>query len=197
MAGSTTLASVLLGALAAYALVRLELPGRRKVLALVLALPMFPQMALVGGVHRILRALGLLNTVPGLVLPYVSRTLPMGIWMLAVFFPEIPRDLGDAARVDGCGPLSALFRVFLPVAAPAVFTTAILVFMQAWNEFFLALLVGVETLPVGIAKYPGEHEVPWAELAAAAVLATLPLVALVGLLQRRILSGLTAGAVKG
>ncbi|MHC4608643.1 MAG: ABC transporter permease subunit, partial [Planctomycetota bacterium] len=109
----------------------------------------------------------------------------------------VPPELEDAARVDGCGPFRTLFRIFLPVAAPGVFTAAILVFIYAWNEFFFALIIGVKTLPVGIALFPGEHTLPWGDLAAAAVVATAPLVVLVLVLQKRIISGLTAGAIKG
>jgi len=201
VATATTLVAVLFGALAAYPLARLRMPGRRWLLGLVLGASMFPQIAIVGGVYRLLMRAGLLNTYPGLVLPYTALTLPLAIWILASFFREIPRDLEDAARVDGCGPATTLFKVFLPVAAPAVATAAILVFVYAWNEFFFALLIMTDparqTLPVGVAQFPGEHEVPWGDLAAAAVVATLPLVALVLILQRRIVSGLTAGAIKG
>ncbi len=201
VAGLTTLLAVLVGTLAAYPLARLRMPWRRGILSLVLAASMFPQIAIVGGVYRLLLNLGLLNTHPGLVLPYTALTLPLAIWILTSFFKEIPPDLEDSARVDGCGPLATMWRIFVPVAAPAVFTTAILVFIYAWNEFFFALLImtdpAVQTLPVGIAKFPGEYMVPWGELAAAAVIATVPLVVLVLILQRRIISGLTAGAVKG
>lgn len=201
VAGATTLLAVTLGAFAAYPLSRSPAGANRLVLGLLLAASMFPPIAVVGGIYRLLAAGGLLNTRTGLVLAYTALTLPMAVWLLATFFRAIPRDLEDAARVDGCGPVATLLRVFLPAAAPAVFTTAILIFIYAWNEFFLALLVmtseSVQTLPVGIAKFPGEHLVPWGELNAAAVVATLPLVLLVLLLQRRIISGLTAGAVKG
>jgi multiple sugar transport system permease protein len=201
VAGATTLVAVFLGALAAYPLTRMRLPLRRLLLGLVLAAAMFPQVAIVGGVYRLLLRLGLLNTYPGLILPYTALTLPLAIWILASFFSEIPRELEESARIDGCGPYATLMKVFLPVAAPAVFTTAILVFIYAWNEFFFALLImtnpAVQTLPVGIAKFPGQYEVPWGDLGAAAVVATLPLVALILVLQRRIIRGLTAGAVKG
>ena len=130
-----------------------------------------------------------------------ALALPLAIWILTVFFRALPRELEEAAIVDGCGPVATLWRVFFPVAAPGIFTAAILVFIQCWNEFFFALLIttdpSVQTLPVGIAKFPGQYMVPWGELAAAAVVATIPLVVVVLLLQRRIVSGLTAGAVKG
>lgn len=201
VAGATTLVSIFVGALAAYPLARIRLRFRRALLGLVLAASMFPQVAIVGGVYRLLMKLGLLNSYPGLILPYTALTLPLAIWILVSFFKEIPPELEDSARVDGCGPLATLWRIFLPVSAPAVFTAAILVFIYAWNEFFFALLIttdpAVQTLPVGIAKFPGEYEVPWGDLAAAAVVATIPLVLLVLALQKRIISGLTAGAVKG
>ncbi|MBI4613566.1 MAG: carbohydrate ABC transporter permease [Planctomycetes bacterium] len=198
---ATTVLSIALGALAAYPLARIEFRFRRTVLALVLAASMFPQIALVGGVYRLLFDVGLVNTLPGIVLPYTGLSLPLSIWILTSFFREIPVEIEEAARVDGAGHLSTLVRVFLPVAAPAVFTAAILVFIFAWNEFFFALLIltdpAVQTLPVGIAKFPGQYQVPWGELAAAAVAATLPLILVVLILQRRIVRGLTAGAVKG
>ncbi len=201
VAGATTLVTVLLGALAAYPLARLRVPGRRFVLGAVLVASMFPQVAIVGGVYRLLLHAGLLNTYSGLVLPYTALGLPLAIWVLASFFREVPKEIEEAAKIDGCGPLRTLLTVFLPVAAPAVFTTAILVFIQSWNEFFFALLIAtdpaVQTLPVGVAHFPGQYEVPWGELAAAGVVATLPLVFLVLFLQRRIIGGLTAGAVKG
>jgi multiple sugar transport system permease protein len=201
VASITTLVSVFLGAMAAYPLARMRLPLRRVLLGMALAAAMFPQVAVVGGVYRLLLQLGLLNSYPGLILPYTALTLPLAIWILASFFSEIPRELEEAARVDGCGPYATLAKVFLPVAAPAVFTTAILVFIYAWSEFFFALLImtnpAVQTLPVGIAKFPGEYEVPWGDLGAAAVVAAVPLVALILVLQKRIIRGLTAGAVKG
>lgn len=148
-----------------------------------------------------LRSLALLNTFGGLIISYVALTLPMSIWVLASFFRDLPADLEESARVDGCSGIGALFRVVLPVAAPGLFTAAILVFIYAWNEFFFALIImtepGRQTLPVGIALFQGEYTVPWGEIAAASTVATVPLVALVLLFQRRIVSGLSAGAIKG
>lgn len=203
VAGLTTLVTILLAAPAAYVFARLRLRLRfaRGLLYLILAASMFPQLAVVGGVWRLLRDLGLLSTHTGIILPYTALNLPLAIWILTAFFRELPPELEEAARVDGCGPIATLWKVFFPVAAPGVFTAAILVFIYSWNEFFFALLIltdpAVQTLPVGIAKFPGEYLLPWGELAAAAVVATLPLVTLVLILQRRIISGLTAGAVKG
>jgi multiple sugar transport system permease protein len=162
---------------------------------------MFPQIAIAGPVWQILERIGGLNTHWGLVLPYVTLTLPLAIWILASFFKELPAELEEAARVDGCGVWGALWRIMLPLAAPGIFTAAILIFVYAWNEFFFALLILTQperqTLPVGIALFQGEFTMPWGELAAASVLATLPLVLLVILFQRWIISGLSAGAVKG
>jgi multiple sugar transport system permease protein len=201
VAGVTTVLTILLAALAAYPLARMRLRRRRTILALVLTASMFPQIAIVGGVYRLLMTWGLLNTYPGLILPYTALALPLAIWILTIFFAALPRELEEAAVIDGCGPVMTLWRVFFPVAAPGIFTAAILVFIQSWNEFFFALLIttdpAVQTLPVGIAKFPGQYMVPWGELAAAAVIATLPLVLVVLVLQRRIVGGLTAGAVKG
>jgi multiple sugar transport system permease protein len=200
VAGAATLVTIPLAAAAAYALSRTRLRGRRAILALVLVASMFPQVTLAHTIYGMLQRAGLINTLAGPVAPYVSLTLPLAIWILASFFREIPMELEDAARVDGCGPLRTLLRIFLPVAAPGVFTAAILTFIYAWNEFFFALVIltheQVKTLPPGIATLPGQHTFPWGEIAAASVLATLPLVAVVLASQRRIVSGLTAGAVK-
>lgn len=197
---STTLATLAIAAPAGYALARLPLPGRQLLLALSLAAAMFPQVATAGPIWQILRSVGLLNTLPGLVAPHVSLTLPLAIWLLASFFRELPASLEDAAFVDGCGRVAVLRWIVAPLAAPAVFTVAILVFINSWNEFFFALLVlsdpSRQTLPLGIALFPGQFTMPWGEIAAASLVATLPLVALVLVLQRRIVAGLVAGALK-
>ncbi len=201
VAGGTTLITVLLAAGAAYALARLRLPGVGWGLGLILAAGMFPQTSLAGPVWRILQGLGWLNTYQGLILPYVSLTLPLGVWVLYAFFRELPPELEEAALIDGCGRVQVLWRVVAPLAAPGVFTAAILVFIFAWNEFFFALLImsdpARQTLPVGIALFQGEYTMPWGEIAAASTVATLPLVLMVLLFQRRIVRGLSAGAVKG
>jgi multiple sugar transport system permease protein len=201
VAGATTVLTLAVAAPAGYALARFRFFGRRALLALALAAAMFPQVATAGPIWRLLRFVGLLNTLPGLVLPHVSLGLPLALWLLASFFRELPVDLEEAALVDGASRLTVLRRVVAPLAAPAVFTTAILVFINSWNEFFFALLVlsdpARQTLPLGIALFPGQFTMPWGEIAAASLAATLPLVALVLLLQRRIVSGLVAGALKG
>ena len=201
VAGSTTVVTVALGTLAGYALARL--PRRLAQLALmgILACAMFPQIAIAGPIWRFLQLMGWLNTYQGLVLPYVALTLPLCVWILALFFREMPEELEDAALVDGCTRLGALVRVILPLSAPGLFTAAILSFIYAWNEFFLALLIVTDplkqTMPVGIALFQGEHTVPWGEIAAASFITTAPLVLMVLVFQRRIVTGLSAGAIKG
>lgn len=200
VSSATTLLTVAMGVLAAYPLSRMRGRWRVPVLGLVLAASMFPQVSIAGAVYRMLMSLGLLNTFPGLILPYTGLMLPLAIWMLTSFFRRLPPELEEAAVMDGCGPWTTVWRVFAPVAAPAVLTTAILVFIYAWNEFFFALLIMtnpvMQTVPVAIAKFPGQYRVPWSELSAAAMVAVLPLVAMVLLLQRRIVSGLSSGTTK-
>jgi multiple sugar transport system permease protein len=201
VAGSTTVVALAIGIPAAYVLARIKLPGKSWILGGLLTVSMFPQMAIAGPVWRLLSDVRGLNTHWGLVLPYVTFSLPIVIWILASFFKELPVELEEAARVDGCNTWQTLIRIMLPLAAPGIFTAAILTFIYAWNEFFFALLIltqpDKQTLPLGIALFQGEFTIPWGELAAASVLATLPLVFMVLLFQRWIISGLSAGAVKG
>jgi len=201
VAGGTTLFSLLIAIPAAYALARIPLPGKTWILGGLLSLSMFPQIVIAGPVWQILERVGGLNTHWGLVLPYITLTLPLAIWILATFFKELPLELEESARVDGCTTWQALYKVILPLAAPGIFTAAILTFIYAWNEFFFALLILTDpvqqTLPVGIALFQGEFTMPWGEIAAASVIATIPLIVLVLVFQRGIISGLSAGAVKG
>jgi multiple sugar transport system permease protein len=201
VAGSVTVITIVLSTLAGYALARLRMRRKGLILGGLLVVSMFPQISIAGPVWRILQSLGWLNSYQGLILPYVTLTLPLGIWILASFFRELPGELEDAARVDGCSHLQLLSKVIIPLAAPGVFTAAILVFIYAWNEFFFALLImterGYQTLPVGIALFQGQYTLPWGEIAAASTVATIPLVLVVFVFQRRIVSGLSAGAVKG
>jgi multiple sugar transport system permease protein len=200
-AGATTLTSIALGAPAAFALAKLRVPGARLVLGATLAVSMFPPIATVSPLYLVLRRLGLLDSVIGLVVPYSVFGLPLTIWVLTGVFRALPDELYRAARVDGRTPFGAFARVLLPLAAPGLATTAILAFVAAWGELLYALtfLVSPEkrTVPVAIALFTGEHEQPWGEIAAASVLTTLPLVAIAVVFQRRIVAGLTAGAVKG
>ena len=201
VAGATTLVSIAIGALAAYALARFHSAWLRFYLVVLLCVSMFPQIAVAGPVWRILDALGWLNSYPGIIIAYISFSLPLAIWILATFFKELPYEIEEAALIDGCSRPQALRRIVLPLAAPGIFTAAILVFVYAWNEFFFALIIltspALQTLPVGIALFPGEYTMPWGELAAASTIATLPLIALTLFCQRRIVRGLSAGAVKG
>jgi multiple sugar transport system permease protein len=201
VAGASTVLSLAIAALAAFALARFKLRWGRFYLMLLLALSMFPQIAVAGPIWRLLNFLDWLNTYQGIVAAYIALSLPFAVWVLATFFQELPYDVEEAALIDGCSRWQALRLVVLPLAAPGLFTAAILVFIQAWNEFFFALIIltypARQTLPVGIALFPGEYTMPWGEIAAASTIATLPLVALTLIFQRRIVQGLSAGAVKG
>lgn len=203
IASISTLFSVILGMLAAYAIVRLRFRGRRLILAAALSIAMFPPIAIIGPLFNLWRTLGLFDTWPGLVLPYMTFTLPLAIWTLSAFFREIPWDLDRAARVDGATPFQAFRHVIAPLAAPGVFTAAILVFIFAWNDFlFAAALTSTNqarTVPVAIAFFTGssQFELPTGSIAAASMVVTVPLVIVILIFQRRIIAGLTAGAVKG
>ena len=190
-----------LGALAAYALARLRFRGKAPILAFVLAVAMFPQISIVSPLYLLLREVGLINTYPGLVLPYLTFAMPLTVWLLVGYFRQLPRDLEEAAMVDGASRLRVLREVVLPLAAPGLVTTAILTFLYCWNEFLFALsfTVGPErqTVPVAIALFRGRYQVPWGQVLAAAVVATVPVALLVLAFQRRIVQGLTAGSVKG
>ena len=201
VAGTTTLLSITLGTLCAYAVARLHFPGKGPLLAFVLAVAMFPQISIVSPLYLLLREVGLIDTYPGLILPYLTFAMPLTVWLLVGFFRQLPVDLEEAASVDGAGPLATLREVVLPLALPGIATTAILTFLYSWNEFLFALSFTVspdrQTVPVAIALFRGRYQVPWGEILAAVVVATLPVAAVVLLFQRRIVKGLTAGAVKG
>lgn len=201
VAGATTAVAVPVGGLAAYALARLRFRGKAPLLAFVLAVSMFPQISLVAPLYVLLRALGLINTYPGLVLPYLTFATPLAIWLLVGYFRQLPRELEEAALVDGAWRMRALVEIVVPLAAPGLATTAILTFLYSWNEFLFALsfTLGPEryTVPVAIALFRGQYQVPWGEILAAAAVATAPVVAIVLAFQRRIVRGLTEGAVKG
>jgi trehalose/maltose transport system permease protein len=164
---------------------------------------MFPQIAVLSGLFEMIRALGLFNRKPALILSYLIFTLPFTVWTLTVFMRDLPKGLEEAAIVDGAGPFTIIFKVFLPVLAPALVTTTLLGFIAAWNEFLFALTFSLtdrsRTVPVAIALMSGasEHEIPWGRIMAASILVTLPVIFLVWVFQKRIVSGLTAGAVKG
>ncbi len=199
----STLLAVVLAMFAAYAIVRLDFPGRKWVLGGALAIAMFPPVSVIGPLFNMWRGLGLFDTWAGLVIPYMTFTLPLAIWTLSAFFREIPWDLDKAARVDGATPFQAFRRVIAPLAAPGVFTSAILVFIFAWNDFLFATSLTstntARTVPAAIAFFTGssQFEQPTGSVAAASVVVTVPIIVMVLLFQRRIVSGLTSGAVKG
>jgi len=197
----TTLVCLVLGTPAAFALAKLRVPGQRLILLSILAVSMFPPIAIVGSLFLLIRLLHLRDTWWALILADATFALPLTIWVMTSFLRDIPDDLLRAARVDGCTTLQALLYVFLPVVAPGLTTAVLLTFVFTWNEFLFALTFtatdAARTVPVEIALFPGLHEVPWGEMAAAAMLVTVPLLILMLVAQRHIVAGLTAGAVKG
>jgi ABC-type glycerol-3-phosphate transport system permease component len=201
VAGATTAFCVALGAICAYALARLRFPGKAPILALVLAVSMFPQISIVSPLYLVLRELRLLDTYPGLVLPYLTFAMPLTIWLLVGFFRQLPPELEEAGLMDGAGRLRTLWEIVLPLSWPGLATAAILTFLYSWNEFLFALsfTLGPErhTVPVAITLFRGQYQVPWGQILAAAVVATVPVAALALAAQRRIIAGLTSGAVKG
>ncbi|WP_409288134.1 carbohydrate ABC transporter permease [Peribacillus sp. SCS-37] len=196
----TTLYTVFVAAFAAYAIARLQFRGKTFILGIVLSVTMFPQIATISPIYIFLKNLGLTNSYLGLIIPYTTFTLPLSIWLLVTFFRKIPSDLEEAAKMDGASLMQTFWRVIMPLAVPGMFTTAILVFIAAWNEFLFALTINTEekykTVPVGIAMFQGQFTIPWGEIAAATVVVTVPLVIMVLIFQRRIVSGLTSGSVK-
>jgi ABC-type glycerol-3-phosphate transport system permease component len=180
---------------------RLRFRGKPLLLAAVLAVSMFPQISVVSPLFLLLRAIGLIDTFPGLILPYLTFAMPLAIWLMVAFFRELPIEVEEAARLDGAGPVRTAIEILLPLAAPAIATTAILTFLYAWNEFLFALTFTLgpdrQTVPVAIALFRGQYQVPWGQVLAGAVIASVPVTLVVLLFQRRIVKGLTAGAVKG
>ena len=199
---STALA-VTVASSAAYAIARLNFPGKRALLAVALAVTMFPQISLVGPLYNLWRQIGLYDTWPGLIIPYLTFALPLSIYTLSAFFREIPWELEQAAEVDGATPFQAFRKVIAPLAMPGIVTTFIIVFIICWNDFIFAISLtstnAAQTVPAAIAQFPGASQFtqPIGDIAAAAVVVTVPVMILVLLFQRRIVSGLTAGAVKG
>jgi trehalose/maltose transport system permease protein len=199
----STFLGVALGAMAAYAIARLNFPGKRLLVASALLIAMFPPISLVNPMFNLWRTLGIFDTWVGLIIPYMTFSLPLSIYTLSAFFREIPWELERAAALDGATPLQAFRRVIIPLAAPGVFTTAILVFLYCWNDFVFAISLtstdNARTVPAALAFFTGasQFEQPTGSIAAAAVVITIPVVIVVLLFQRRIVAGLTAGAVKG
>lgn len=201
VAMSSTLLTLLVASLAAYALARLQIPGRRLVMSLLIGIATFPLVTLLVPLFQTMRSLGLLNSYWALILPYTVLNLPVCTLVLISFFQSIPRNLEHAAMIDGCSRLGALWHVVLPLARPGVMTAGILAFVNAWDEFLLALSmnasVPMRTLPVGIVLYQGEFTFPWPIISAALVIAMIPVVLVVMWCQERIVGGLTAGGIKG
>ncbi len=197
----STLLCVTVSALAAYALVRLRLPAPGLILSVLMAIAMFPLISLMVPLFQVMRTVGLLNTWWALVLPYAVLSMPVCTMVLISFFQDIPKDLESAAMIDGCSRLGALWHVVIPLTAPGVFTAGILAFVNAWDEFLLALTlssrVSSRTLPVGITLYQGEFSFPWPIISAALVVAIVPISIIIALFQERVVGGLTQGGMKG
>ena len=196
-----TVCSLVVSAGAAYAIARLNLKHRQLILTCIVASSMFPLVTLLVPIFETMRTLGLLNTYTALVLPYTVLNLPVCTLVLVSFFQAIPKDLENAAMIDGCTRLGALWRVVVPLAAPGVSTAGILAFVNAWDEFLLALSLNasasMRTLPVGITLYQGEFSFPWPIISAALIVAIVPIAVLIALFQERVVGGLTQGGLKG
>ncbi len=197
----STVVSLVVAALAAYAIARLNLKRRQLILTSIVASGMFPLVTLLVPIFETMRSLGLLNTYTALILPYTVLNLPVCTLVLVSFFQSIPKDLENAAMIDGCTRVGALWRVVVPLAAPGVFTAGILAFVNAWDEFLLALSLNasatMRTLPVGITLYQGEFTFPWPTISAALIVAIVPVALLIALFQERVVGGLTQGGLKG
>lgn len=203
IAGCTTIVALIFGSFAGYAIARLQFRGRAAVLSLILAVTLFPPVAILGSLYVFFFGRGWIDTYQALIIPNVVFTLPLTIFILTTFFRDLPRELEESAKVDGAGTLTTFFRVILPLAAPGVFTAAILAFINAWNEFLFAVSFttndNVRPVTVSLTNFSSgaSFVTPWGEIAAGAMVVTVPLIVLVLILQRRIVAGLTAGAVKG
>jgi trehalose/maltose transport system permease protein len=193
--------SLLFGSFAAYALGRFKFRFKGAIMYIVLAVSMFPQIAVLSGLFTLIRQANLYNNPLGLILSYLIFTIPFTVWVLTSFVREIPAELEEAAQVDGASPLQTLFLVLFPVMMPALVTTGLLAFINAWNEYLFALTFtsNNRTIPVVIANYSGasQFDQPWGNIMAASILVTIPLIVLVLVFQKNIVSGLTSGAVKG
>jgi multiple sugar transport system permease protein len=193
--------TVFVASMAAYAVTRIPFPGKVFFMLFILAVSMFPEVSLISYLFKIMSSLAWVNTYKALILPYVAWTLPLSLWILVSYFSQIPRDLDRAGLMDGCSRFRVLIRIIFPVAAPGIFSTGLLAFIVAFNEFLFALILTTDysarTVPVGIALFQGLHgEIPWGEIMAAATLTTIPVVLITLIFQRRIIQGLTRGAIK-
>lgn len=203
VAGGATVLSLALSSMAAYALARYRFSGKQVTLYTILGMSTFPQIAVLGGLFTLARALGIYNTYSALILSYMIFTLPFCVWVLTSFIKEIPDTLDEAATIDGASAWQVLWKVILPLAGPGLVATGLLSFINAWNEFLFALTLTADnqarTVPVAIALFSGqsEHELPWGKITAASTVVTVPVVLLALIFQKRIVEGLTSGAVKG
>jgi trehalose/maltose transport system permease protein len=203
VSAATSLLALTISILSSYSLSRIRFKGRSFILLTILSVSMFPQIAVLSGMFELIRWLGLYNTLGGLTFCYMALVLPFTVWVMRGFMKSIPKELEEAAILDGCGPIRIVFQVFFPLMKPALATTGLLAFIAAWNEFLFALTFTLSsdkrTVPVAIAMLSGgsQFELPWGNIMAASVLVTLPLIGLVLVFQRHIVSGLTSGAVKG
>jgi len=203
VATAVVLVSLFLAITAAYALGRIPFRGRTGLLVSILSVSMFPQVAVLSGLFELINWLGLYNNLIGLILAYLLLTLPFTVWVLTTFMRELPRELEEAAIIDGATPWQIITQVFMPLLSPALVATGLLAFIAAWNEFLFALTFTLNselrTVPVAIALMSGgsQYELPWGNIMAASVIVTLPLIILVLIFQQKIVSGLTAGAIKG
>jgi len=203
VATSVVVLALFLAVTAAFALARVNFRGRGLLLMTILAVSMFPQIAVLAGLFELVRAFGLFNTPFALIFSYTIFTLPFTVWVLTTFMRDLPVEIEEAAIVDGASPWVIITKVFMPLMWPALVTTGLLAFIAAWNEFLFALTFTssneTRTVPVAIAMLSGasQYEIPWGRIMAASVIVTVPLVVLVLIFQRKIVQGLTAGGVKG
>lgn len=201
VASVATLLSIMVGASAAYALSRLRFRFKRPLLLLIIGISMFPTIATLSPLYMFLKTTRLLNNYAGLILTYMTFSLPMGIWLMSNFFGQLPKGFEEAAAIDGCSPMRTFFSIMLPLIKPATFSVGLLVFINCWNEYLYALTFmtkdSMRTVPVGIALFATNYQLPWGDMAAASIVATVPLIALVLIFQKKIVAGLTTGGIKG
>ena len=202
VAGIVTVVAVAVASFAGYAVSRIKFRGKTAIILGILAVSMFPQISMVGYLFKIMTKIHWINTYQALVFPYIAWVMPISLWILISYFMQLPTDLDEAAMVDGANRIQALLKVIIPISAPGIFSTSLLVFISAFNEFMFALMLTSDyharTIPVGIALFQGLHgEIPWGQIMASSVIASIPLVILTLIFQRYVVQGLTAGALKG
>ncbi|MBN1384497.1 MAG: carbohydrate ABC transporter permease [Elusimicrobia bacterium] len=198
----STIIVIVIASLAAYAFSRINFPGRLIIPVMVLAFSMFPQISIVGFLFRFMTKIGIINTYPALIFPYIAWTLPFALWILLSYFIQLPHELDESGMVDGATRIQILLRIIFPVAAPGIFACAILIFISCFNEFLFAFMLTSDfrarTIPIGIVLFQGLHgEIPWGQIMAISAVSAVPLIVMTLIFQKRIISGLTAGAVKG